>query len=312
MRQRAGAMASAADNLRAAGLMTAGIVAFCLNDAVVKHLSGHLPVGEIMGLRGVCMVALLPALLRPMALRLTLPDRWAVARGLCEVGVAFCFLLALHVLPLGDTYTLYFAAPVMLTAVVALTGREAVGAQRWLAVAAGFLGVLVVIGPPRAWTLAAALPLGAAALSVVRDLATRRCAPGLGAGTVAMTTAVLVGAAGLATVPAGWLVPSGAQVAWAALAAVGAGLGYVLFVAGLRLGDVSFVAPFRYAAIPVAMGLDIAIWDAVPQVRMAAGAAVIIASGLTILWCERRRGRGRQPAADEAAALLQPIGEERS
>ena len=289
--------AGTGDNLRAAGLMTLGMNAFCLNDAVVKTLTTSLPDGEIMSLRGAWMSAALALALPRLGQRLTRPDRWAVWRGVGEVAVAFAFFAGLSVLPLADTYTLYFAAPIMLTATVAVTGGERVGARRWAAVGVGFAGVLVVVGPPADWRLATLLPLLAAALSVGRDLATRRVDPAVGSGTVALTTSILVGVAGLVTLPLGWTVPTAAELLACLGAGVGAGAGYTLFIAGLRLGDVSFVAPFRYAAIPVAMLLDLVVWGVLPAAHMLAGASIIIASGLFILLRERQLAR-RQAAPD--------------
>ena len=297
-------MANSTDNLRAAGLMAVGMTAFCLNDATVKWLTMRLPNGEIMSLRGVCMTAVLVLILPRVGQRLTRPDRWAVWRGAGEVAVAFAFFAGLAALPLADTYTLYFAAPIMLTATVAATGCERVGARRWAAVAIGFLGVLIVIGPPTDWRLATLLPLLAAAMSVARDLATRRVAPEVGSGTVALTTAVLVGMAGLVTLPLGWTVPTLAEMLACLAAGIGAGAGYTLFVAGLRLGDLSFVAPFRYTAIPVAMILDAVVWRVLPAPHMLAGALIIIASGLLILVRERQLARrtARATAARQNAA----------
>ena len=79
------------------------------------------------------------------------------------------------------------------------------------------------------------------------------------------------------------------------LAAFGAGIGYLLFVMGLRVGDLSYVAPFRYTGIPCAMLLGFVLWGDVPAPRLLLGAAIIAGSGLFIAYRERAR-TGATPA----------------
>lgn len=290
-------MSLSSGNLRAALLMVGSVAAFCVGDAFIKDLGARLPTGQIMAVRGMMMLPLFLLVLPRIGLPSGRPDRWAVIRGICEIGVALAFLTALRAMPLGDTYTLYFSAPVLLTAVVALTGAERVGLRRWAAVLAGFGGILIAVGPPTSWTLTIALPLVAAVLSVLRDLATRRVDPGVGAATVSLVSATMLMLAGFATLPAGWAPVDARDLAFSAVAAVGATAGYVLFVVGLREGELSFVAPFRYAALPIAMLLDLLAWGVMPDGRTVLGAAVIVASGLFILLHERRAAE-HQAAAD--------------
>lgn len=295
-------MPTASDNLRAAVIMIAAITAFCINDAFMKALSARVPVGELMAVRGLFAVPLLLLVLPHLGLRLGLPDRWAILRGVGELAVSFAFLAALRSLPLGDTYTLYFAAPIMLTATAALFMGERVGPRRWAAVLVGFLGVLVVMGLPTQWQLASMLALGAAALSVARDVCTRKVSPAVGSGTVAVATGVVVGIGGAATAIGGdWVALGWGELALCLLAALGAAGGYVGFVAALRLGDLSFVATFRYSGIPVAMLLGLLVWGDIPGPQMLAGGALIMGSGLYIVLRERRLARSA------AAAQVAPV-----
>lgn len=290
--------AAAARNLKAALIMIAAITAFCVNDAFMKALSARVPVGELMAVRGLFVVPMLLLVLPPLGLRLGRPDRWAVLRGLGELAVSFGFLTALRFLPLGDTYTLYFAAPIMLTATAALFLKERVGPRRWAAVLVGFLGVLVVMGLPSQWQLASFLALSAAAISVARDICTRNVSPEVGSGTVAVVTGAIVALGGAATILGGhWVALSWTDVGLCALAALGAAGGYVGFVAALRMGELSFIATFRYAGIPVAMLLGFLAWGDVPGPQMLAGATLIMGSGLYILLRERRLARSRTATA---------------
>ena len=107
--------------------------------------------------------------------------------------------------------------------------------------------------------------------------------------------AVVVMLGGGATALRGDWVPLGWQeIGSCAAAALGAAGGYVGFVAGLRMGELSFVATFRYSAIPLAMLIGLIVWGDVPGPRMLAGAALIVGSGFFILLHERRLTRKRR------------------
>ena len=277
-------------NLRGAILVVVAMGAFCVNDAFIKDLSRRAPIGQLMAVRGVFAVGLMLAILPRLGLRIGWPERFTWLRAAGEVAVTFAFLAALARLPIGDTYTLYFAGPLLLTAGAALFLGERVGPRRWAAVVVGFVGVLVVLGLPRQWQAASLLALGAALLSVARDLTTRWIPPAVGSGTVAALTSVSVTVSGWATSLAGnWVPLAWADIVLCALAAFGVAGGYTAFVVALRTGELSYVATFRYAGIPMAMLLGLAVWGDVPSPRMLAGAVLIMGAGLFILWRERER-----------------------
>jgi drug/metabolite transporter (DMT)-like permease len=277
-------------NLRGALLVVVAMACFCINDAFVKELSTRAPIGQLMAVRGVFAVALMLAVLPLLGLRIGRPERFTWLRAAGEVAVTFTFLAALARLPIGDTYTLYFAGPLLLTAGAALLLGERVGPARWAAVLVGFLGVLVVLGLPRDWQEASLIALAAAFLSVARDLTTRRIPATVGSGTVAALTSLGVTVSGWATALGGdWVPLSWRDIGLLALAALGVAGGYTAFVVALRTGELSYVATFRYAGIPMAMLLGLLVWGEVPGARMLAGAALIMGAGMFILWRERVR-----------------------
>lgn len=286
-------MTAGAANLRGALLVVVSMAGFCVNDAFIKTLSVDVPIGQLIAVRGVFAVALLLLLLPRLGLRIGRPELFTWLRAAGEVAVTFAFLAALARLPIGDTYTLYFSGPLLLTAGAALLLGEQVGPRRWAAVAVGFLGVLVVLGLPQEWQAASLIALAAALLSVGRDLVTRWIPASVGSGTVAALTGICVTLSGWVTVVGGDWVPLGwTDVGLCALAALGVAGGYTSFVIALRMGELSFIATFRYAGIPMAMLLGLLIWGDVPAPRMLAGAALIMAAGLYIVWRERKRPAG--------------------
>lgn len=284
-------MSQLAANLRAAGLIMVAMALYGVSDALIKHVSTGLPIGEIMGLRGIAMSLLLYAMLRQQGhateWRLWL-HRWNVGRGLLEIACAGLYFTALSRLPLGDTTALFYVAPLILTALAALVLKERVGPRRWAAVAIGFLGVLVVAGPPKGWTLLILLPLGSAVFSASRDIAQRGIPPEVPAGAISLVTSLAVMLGGAATLPLGWVLPTLPQAGILLLSAVIVGAGYQCYVLAIRAGDISFVSPFRYVAIPLAMILGFIGWGEVPTPLKLLGAAIIVGSGLFIFYRERQ------------------------
>jgi drug/metabolite transporter (DMT)-like permease len=284
-------MSHLAANLRAAGLMMAAMALYGVSDALIKHVSSGLPIGEIMGLRGIAMCLLLYALLRrqghPASWRLWLHP-WNLGRGALEIACAALYFAAISRLPLGEATALFFVAPLILTAMAALVLKERVGPRRWSAVAIGFLGVLVVAGPPQAWTPLILLPLASAVFSASRDIAQRHIPPAVPAAAISLVTAAAVMLGGLATIPFGWVLPTPWQLAVLLLSAVIVGIGYQCYVLAIRAGDISFVSPFRYVAIPLAMVLGFVGWGDLPTPLKLLGAAIIVGSGLFVFYRERQ------------------------
>ena len=120
-------MSTASDNVKAAGLMTAGMACFTTNDAIIKQLSISLPIGQILFVRGVFMTILLTAVLMWRRERVgfkAFGDSRTLVRAMFEVGVAFTFLNGIARMPLANATTLMFVAPLFLTIIAAFWLRE--------------------------------------------------------------------------------------------------------------------------------------------------------------------------------------------
>lgn len=278
---------SASVNLRAAALTTAAVSLFAVSDAVVKLLTERYPTGQILFGRGIVAVLVLG-----LVLRLRVGRSWSLPwrdpavwlRSALELGVAFSYFNALRALPLAEATAVLFVFPVLLTVLAALVLREPVGARRWAAVAAGLLGVLVILRPgTAAFDPAAGWALAAACCIAGRDLATRFLRPEAITEAVALMTTAFTTAASLFTLPLGWvpLEPWGA-LGFAASAILVSGA-FLCLVAGTRAGEVSFTAPFRYVTVPLSFLLGYLIWGGVPDAGVALGAAIVVGAGLAVL-----------------------------
>ena len=287
-------------NRRGMAAMTAGTAAFALNDALMKHLVAHLPVSEIVVLRGAVSAALAFLLLMQAGHLSTVPDmrRGSVLmRAALEAAVVLVYMQALRNIPLGLATAILQATPLMITALAALGGRERVGPARWLAVLLGFAGVLMIVQPDsQGISPAMALAVLTAAIVTCRDLSNRlvpRKVPVL----------LIVFAASLANTVAGgvlgiaagdvWFAPSGLDWLLMSSAAVTVLAASSLMTIAFRGTEVSAVSPFRYAGVPFALLIGFLVWGDLPNILASVGIFCVIGAGLFAMRDEARRTRSR-------------------
>ena len=290
-------MSPATDNPRAALLFTGAVAAFTVNDAIVKGLAGDLAVPQILFFRGAVLTCVYLVLFRRLGEAVTLRQMLVplnLLRGGIEGLISLSFFHALQVLPLATVLALFFATPVVGTVVAAWALRETVGPRRWTAVLVGLVGVATFLGVDAIdWRPAVALPLIVAVLVAFRDALTRRMPARVNSATVTTTTALSTALVGLAVLPIGWIAPSGAALAVLAASVATSGIAFWLYVVATRLGEMSFLAPFRYLALPLGAAIGYAVWGEVPLPREWLGALLITGSGLFILVRERSLARSR-------------------
>jgi drug/metabolite transporter (DMT)-like permease len=284
-------------NIRGSLFMTVGMAAFTMNDAITKAVSSELNFGEIILVRGLFAIVLIAALVfhqravRPLH---TLMLKPVVLRVAAEVGGTLTFLTAIVHLPLANTSAIFQALPLAVTLGAAIFFGEPVGWRRWLAVMAGFTGVLIIVRPGfEGFNLFSLFALVSVGFFAVRDLATRQIpaqVPSLLV-TLATAAAVMIAGAVILFPLGGWVAPSGRALGLLALAAVLVLTGYQCIITALRSGDISAIAPFRYSALLWAMVLGYLVFGDVPDAMMATGATIIVLSGLYAFYRERIRGR---------------------
>jgi len=286
-------------NRRAIFAMSGGMTLLGCNDALVRWVGADLPVGQMMTIRGLALLVVFFAVFHarnmPISLK-AIGHKWSLIRALCELSATYLFLTSIMLVPIAIATTLVFTAPIIMTAIAGPIYREKVGPWRWTAVIVGFLGVLLITTPVNGeFDPALFLALGCSALVVVRDIVTRKIDPDLPSSSIAITTAIVVSAGGLLSIPWGWSAPSPANMAMLTLAGLLIGGSYILYVTSVRIGDFSLISPFRYIAIPWAAFFGWLIWDETPGNFALLGCALIVGSGLLILWRERVNRLQRGP-----------------
>lgn len=289
------------DNLRGALYMNIAMAAFTVNDSLMKAATSTLemPLWQAIATRG--LLTLGPLLLighLTGGLRFRMPRRDAVAVGLRSVGEVastLTFLAALVHMPLANLSAIMQSLPLAVTLAAWLFLKEPVGWRRLLAICVGFFGVMLIVRPgPEGFDHWSLLGLISVAFVVLRDLSTRQLSKAVPSSTVAVMASVAVTSTALVlSLIDGWIVPSLGQIALLAGAAASLVVGYNYVVMVMRVGDLGFVAPFRYTSLVVALILGWLVFGTFPDGLTLAGAALVVGSGIFTLWREHRARRAQ-------------------
>ncbi|MBI1737421.1 MAG: DMT family transporter [Candidatus Rokubacteria bacterium] len=281
--------------LRGVLFMVGATALFIVMNTTVKLLSAHLPVAEIIWARTLGHLVLIVALFAPThggwRLLVTRAPAAQFSRSVLLIASTSLFFTAIGRVPLADATAVSFTAPLVVAALAGPVLGERVTVGHWIAIAAGFLGALLVIAPSGAgfnpW---ATLVVGSAACYAGYQLLTRHVAA-VDAPETSVTYSALVGTLLMsAIVPFVWKTPESLSHALP-LAALGlfGGLGHYCVARAFALGAASIMSPFHYVQLVWAAALGYLVFGDVPGVATWFGAALIIGSGLFVALSERRR-----------------------
>jgi drug/metabolite transporter (DMT)-like permease len=225
--------------------------------------------------------------------------RWSLhlLRGVLGIMMMAGFVYALRTLPLSTAYSIFFVAPLMITALSVPFLGERVGPRRWIAIAVGLLGVLVVLRPTGEGVLTlAGLAVLLAAFGYSVSAITVRIIARTDSTQALMVWVLFFMAlgAGLLALP-DWM-PIRTSDAWviAGIGVAGA-LGQYAITEAFRLGEASLIAPLEYTALVWGVLLDATLWGVLPDSITWLGAGIIVASGLYLLRRERIHTEAEHP-----------------
>lgn len=287
-------------NHKGALFMAAGMTAYTLNDTLVKLLGASLPLSQILVLRGFLATLGLVFLARMLKEPLRVSGRRAtvfmLVRTAFEVIATYFFLSALLVMPIANATAVMQALPLTVTLAAAVMLAEPVGWRRSLAIAAGFMGMLLIVRPGADGFAEGTFYVLLAVIFITgRDMITRIMPDGIPAMSLAIS-------AGLGVMLLGVGLSSSEQ--WVAIEPshavllVGAAIlilsGYLCSVLSMRFGDVSFTAPFRYTGLLVALGAGLLLFDQWPDGWTLIGAAIVVGAGLFTLFRTNQAKKGAQ------------------
>ncbi|WP_290558531.1 DMT family transporter [Aestuariivita sp.] len=275
--------------------MVCAMAGFAVEDTFIKAASVHLPVGQVLilfGLGGMAVFAVLAWWQKGPLLSRDALSRPMRVRVFFELIGRLFYTLALALTPLSSATAILQATPIVVVLGAVVVFGERVGWRRWLAIGLGLIGVLIILRPGTEGFSALSLLAVAGMLGFAgRDLASR-------AAPVSVSTAVL-GFWGFATIFAAgvffslwdrqafaWL--DTATSLYMAGAVVMGALAYASLMRAMRTGEVSFVTPFRYTRLLFGVGLGVLLFGERLDPVMILGCAIVVVSGLFILWRGKR------------------------
>ncbi|SLN68953.1 EamA-like transporter family protein [Roseovarius litorisediminis] len=285
------------DNLTGALLMMASMAAFTLNDTCMKALAGEIPLFQLLFLRGVLTTIFIGiAAWRMGVLRARISRRdWGLIglRMIAEIGAAYFFLTALFNMPLANVTAILQALPLTITLTAALLFRESIGWRRMSAILIGFVGVMLIVRPgAEDFTIYSFYTLAAVACVTLRDLSTRRLSRETPSMFVTFITSISIMAFfGLAGIGDDWAPMDTRALVLTFGAAIMIIGGYLFSIMVMRVGEISFIAPFRYTGLIWALGLGWLVFGDWPATITLIGASIVVGSGLFMLYREAKIGR---------------------
>ncbi|MFO1059303.1 MAG: DMT family transporter [Dongiaceae bacterium] len=283
-------------------LTIAAFFTFALQDATIKWLVAGLTVWQVLFVRSITIVVIATAMGRGAVWRRTFtsPARWRLMlRGLLLLCAWLSYYSAARTLPLAQLTTIYFGAPVLVTALSLPVLGERVPLQRWLAVGVGFAGVLLAAasGGTGGAIVPALLALLAAGLWGWSMLLIRLISRDETNLVQVLTSSLFFLVAGGVTMPWLWQTPPLRESLLLLMLGLFGAAGQFLIFEAIRRAPASVVAPFEYTSLVWAFVLGYVIWGDIPGLRVFAGGALIILSGLIVFVAERRRAARPVPVA---------------
>ena len=294
------ALAATRRRWRAIALMLLCVGVFSLMDAGLKTLSAHYPPFQVAALRGASSLPwLLAWALLSTGVAPLLRVRWSLhlLRGVLGITMMAAFVYALRTLPLSTAYSIFFVAPLLITALSVPFLGERVGPRRWIAIAVGFAGVLVVLRPTSAGMLTTAgLAVLLAALGYAVSAITVRVLARTDSTQAMVVWLMLLMAVGAGLLAWPTWTPLRAEHAWIILGiGIAGALGQWAITEAFRLGEASLLAPLEYTALVWGVLLDATLWGVLPDTVTWLGAGIIVASGLYLLRRERVHAEAEHP-----------------
>ncbi len=284
---------------RGIAYVVASIFVFALTNALIKWLVVRYSVVEVIVFRST--FALLPCVYLIatrggiLALR-TKRLHQHVTRSVMQFVSMICIFTAFGLMPLADAVAITFASPLFLTMLSIPLLGEQVGVYRWSAVIVGFVGVLIMVQPgPGLLQSGALYPLANALINACVTIAIRRMTLTESSTTLVFYQTLVTGAIGLILLPFVWVTPGLVDLALFSATGLLSGIAQFWWMQGCRFVPAAVAAPFSYTSMVWSLILGYLIWSDVPNPAVLAGASIVIASGLYILYRETIR-RVAKPA----------------
>jgi len=298
------------------GVLCLVVALACLtvSDSIIKWLSPELPLHQITLFRSGFALMLVLVFVRLEGGLKVLKTRRPVlhfARGAMLVLANMFFFTALAAIPLAETVTLFYTAPLFICILSQPVLGEKVGVSRWFVIVAGMVGVIIMLRPgTELFRAISVLPVMAALCYAVMTMMTRKLGMRDSAGALTfyiqlafIVISCLVGLGigdgrfddydnpSLGFLLRAWTWPSPEQLRLLLICGVIISFGGYLISQAYRIGEASAVAPFEYASLPFALVVGFYLWGDWPDARAFIGTGMIVGSGLVVVYLENRAQR---------------------
>jgi drug/metabolite transporter (DMT)-like permease len=273
--------------------MVGATIVFSISSACSKWLVATYPSGEVLFTRSVVSLVTLALFILPstgLAVFHTSRLRHHAMRSFSQFVSQTCLVKAFSLMPLAGAIAINFSAPLFATLVSIFLLKERVGLARWTALSVGFFGVLVVTNPGAAtFQIGALYALTNAVLYGTVTAAVRGMTATESAATLTLYQLVFITAFFAAIAPFGFIMPTWNDWGLILFNGVANAVGQYWWTKSLHLGPASAVAPFFYLSLVWAAVIGFLVWGDVPTVSLLIGSAIVVASGLFLLWREARK-----------------------
>lgn len=275
-------------------LRLASVLCLSVMVACVKYLGTAIPAGQTIFFRGVISMLVVIGIAScgdGLALLRTRNWRAHAYRAVAGSTAMFCWFIALTMIPLAEMTAISFTIPLFVTVLAMLFLGERIHGYRWTALAVGFAGVLIIIGPEltgaRGTVVGVGVGFAAAVLAAFAQMFLRRMTGHEHVVTITfyffLTSTVL---AALTALFQGW--PNPTPVQWLLIGLTGGfGVGgQLLMTYSYRYAEASLVAPLDYVNLLIAVAIGFFLFGEIPHLATWVGAPLVVAAGVLILWRE--------------------------
>jgi len=298
------------NNIIGALYALAAMVCFSFNDMGIKFLSDDYALHQVVLLRTCVGVTVFLTIIMPLNGGLSVMRTRRLGahlmRGCFVVFANMCLFLGLAALPIADAIAIFFVSPMIISLLSVVFLKERVGPRRWAAIVVGFIGVLVIVKPgTTAFQVASILPIIAATLYGSMHMMTRKIRDTESAATMTfyilvtfLITSSIFGLAlgdgryadtahpSLEFLLRAWIPVEMSDVPMLVMLGVTGVMGGMLVSQAYRLSEAAFAAPFEYVAMLMAIVWGVTVFGTWPDRSAWIGIALILGSGLFLLWRE--------------------------
>jgi drug/metabolite transporter (DMT)-like permease len=275
------------------GLMVAATLVFAGASAISKWQVARYPMGELLFVRTFASFVFVALLILPRTGFGVFRTRRLKAHGLrslSQFASQSMILIAFSMMPLASVIAITFSASLFAALASAVFLKEVVGLPRWTALGVGLAGVLIVTHPGSdTFQMGALFALGNAVLYGTVTAGVRGMTATESSETLTIYQTLMLSVMFAMLLPLGFVMPTPIDALAIVAAGVMNGIGQYWWTRALSLAPASAVAPFYYFMLVWALMFGFLIWGDVPTASLLAGAAIVVGSGLYLLWHESRR-----------------------